>query len=210
MKIFKNYLLLGLLATAFIFSGCEDDDVPPEENPEEEINRVIVNFTPVDDNNNPTGGTVVTAVWFDADFEGPNPPTQEEITLSANTAYLLTWGIELELNGETEDILGDDISKEQDQHQFFFEFTADIFSSPMGNGNIDMREAGAVNYLDQDVNGLPVGLETRWVTGAATTGTFTTVLKHQPPNGSTAVKTATSNTTSGGTDIDIDWTLNIN
>ena len=209
MKNLKNYLALSLIISAIVFTGCGDDDAPEAENPEEEINRVIMTFTPVDENDTPTGSGVVTVDWFDADLEGPGVPEQDDIVLVANTTYLLSWGIELVLNGETEDILGDDISKEQDQHQFFYSFTTDIFDTPAGNGNIDAREDDAVIYLDKDENDLPVGLSTRWTTGDAATGTFTTVLKHQPPANGTAVKTATSTTADGGTDIDLNWDLTI-
>jgi hypothetical protein len=89
---------------------------------------------------------------------------------------------------------------------FFFGFTADTFSDPAGDGNIDAR-ADALNYNDQDESGNPVGLSTNWSTGAATSaaGDFRILLKHQPD-----LKTATSDATVGGTDVDLTFVININ
>ena len=54
----------------------------------------------------------------------------------------------------------------------FFSFTNDAFSSPSGNGNID-NSSDAINYLDEDSNGYPLGLETSWTTSSVVSdGTF--------------------------------------
>jgi len=78
---------------------------------------------------------------------------------------------------------------------------------PAGDGNVDNR-GDAVNYNDMDAGGQPVGLNTTWTTGDASTadGEFRVVLKHQPDG----IKTATSTATDGDSDIDITWTLSIN
>jgi len=88
---------------------------------------------------------------------------------------------------------------------FFFGFTEDIFADPTGDGNLDNR-GDLDNYNDQDDNGFPVGLSTTWTTGThrETTGEFTVVLKHQPGE-----KSADSDFNTGGTDINIDFPLNI-
>ena len=105
---------------------------------------------------------------------------------------------------DVEDIT-EEIREEDDEHMFFFGFTADIFSNPTGDGNIDSRQDPLV-YNDQDDNGNPVGLSTNWTTGGVTasTGDFRVVLKHQPDQ-----KTSTSDTTVGGTDVDISFQINI-
>ena len=94
---------------------------------------------------------------------------------------------------------------------FFFSFTTDIFSSPSGDGNVGAGNRNdPINYNDedsdaQDGTGNPVGLSTTWTTGSAASGTFGVVLKHQP-----GLKSETSDSTVGGTDIDIEFPLNIN
>ncbi|NJC26544.1 T9SS type A sorting domain-containing protein [Neolewinella antarctica] len=107
----------------------------------------------------------------------------------------------------TNSIEGEDITteimEEDDEHLFFFAFAEGVFSDPTGDGNIDNR-ADAVNYKDVDENGFPVGLSTNWTTQASMGGgEFRVVLKHQP-----GIKSATSTTDDGGTDVDLTFTLN--
>jgi len=174
-----------------------------EEDPNEEeevINEVVLTFTPVG------GGDAVTARWFDEDGEGVANPTIDEIELDADTEYEMSITIANTLGTEVVDIT-EEIEEEDDEHMFFFEFTTDVFSDPAGDGNLDNRD-DALNYNDQDENGEPVGLSTNWTTGGATasTGAFRVVLKHQPGG----LKTSTSDSSVGGTDIDIEFDLNVN
>ena len=165
---------------------------------EELITEVVLTFTPT------AGGDAITATWLDADGEGVGNPTIEDISLAANTAYEMSVTLRNTLEDPVENVT-EEIAEEDDEHQFFFAFTADIFSDPMGDGNID-NASDPLNYNDEDANGNPVGLSTNWTTGAATSsaGTFQVVLKHQPD-----LKTATSDATVGGTDIDITFNINI-
>ncbi len=200
MQTFKSVFYLSLILVIGLMVSCSDDDpAPGGDNEEEEvISQVVLTFTPG------AGGDVVTATWFDADGEGTGSPTIDDINLAANTEYEMSITIANTLGAEEEDITAE-IQEEDDEHIFFFEFTADIFSNPAGDGNVDNR-ADAVNYNDEDANGNPVGLSTNWTTGDATTspGTFRIILKHQPD-----LKTATSDVTVGGTDIDIEFSLSI-
>jgi hypothetical protein len=166
---------------------------------EEEINEIVLTFTPT------AGGDAIVATWFDVDGEGVGNPTKDEISLAANTEYEMSITLANTLGAEKEDIT-EEIASEDDEHMFFFGFTADTFSDPAGDGNIDAR-ADALNYNDQDESGNPVGLSTNWSTGAATSaaGDFRILLKHQPD-----LKTATSDATVGGTDVDLTFVININ
>ena len=165
---------------------------------EEVINQIVLTFTPAG------GGDAITATWFDADGEGVGNPTIDDINLVANTDYEMSITLANTLGMDVEDIT-EEIQEEADEHMFFFGFTADIFSNPAGDGNLDSR-SDPVNYNDMDANGLPIGLSTNWTTGGATNsaGSFQVVLKHQP-----GVKTATSDITDGGTDVDISFQINI-
>lgn len=165
---------------------------------EEVINEVVLTFTPAD------GGDAIVVTWFDEDGEGVANPTIDDINLSAEATYEMSITLANTLGTEREDITVE-IEEEGDEHMFFFEFTEDIFSNPAGDGNVDSRD-DAVNYNDEDVNALPIGLSTNWTSGAATTeaGAFRIVLKHQPD-----LKTATSDATVGGTDIDIEFNISI-
>ena len=179
----------------FTVNVAEDPDAPPCENEEEIITDVVLTWTPVG------GGDPVVATATDPDGEGVLDLMEEgPINLQENTEYTLT--VELRNDLEGEDITTE-IMEEDDEHQFFFEFTEGIFSSPEGDGNIDNRD-DPVNYNDFDENNLPVGLSTGWTTATTMSGgSFRIVLKHQPD-----IKSATSTADDGGTDIDLTFVIN--
>ncbi len=173
----------------------DDADAPECENEEEVIDRVTLTFTPMGG-----GGDPIVTVATDPDGPGPQDIEVENINLIENTTYDLAITVENTIEGED---ITEEIREEDDEHQFFFGWTGDIFSDPTGNGNID-NSTDPVNYNDQDDNGLPLGLSTTWTTSAAMgSGTFRIALKHQP-----GIKSATSTFSDGGTDIDITWSIN--
>lgn len=195
-KLYSYLLLLGFVFTSLFLTSCGDDDEPEEEEVEEVITDVTLTFTPVG------GGAAITATATDPDGEGAQGLAVDgPVNLAANTMYTLT--IDLRNSIENESIT-EEIEEEDDEHMFFFSWTDGAFSSPMGNGNVDNR-ADAVNYADEDSGMLPLGLETTWTTGDASSGSFRVILKHQPEG----IKTATSTANDGESDIDISWTLNI-
>tara|TARA_B100000963_G_scaffold138373_2_gene120486 strand:+ start:42 stop:644 length:603 start_codon:yes stop_codon:yes gene_type:complete len=198
-NIFRlNYLIYAVL-TLFIFTACEEDEAAPEEENEVEvITDVKLVFTPTG------GGAAVEAAAKDPDGAGVQElQVLGAINLAANTEYLLSMMIENCLEDPCED-MNEEIAEEAEEHQFFFAFTNDAFTSPAGNGNID-NASDPINYIGFDGNGNPVGLNTSWTTGSASTGTFTVQLQHQPD-----VKTATSGSTDGDTDFALTFNLNIN
>lgn len=197
MKSINNYLLIGLIVTTGIFSGCGDDDVPPAENEEEIINSVTLTFSPVG------GGSDVVATYLDPDGEGTEDPRLTNIELSTGTAYSLSITMANTLETPAEDIT-EEVEEEGDEHQIFFQWTDDIFSDPTGRGNINAT--GTVNYTDEDADGNPIGLSTTWTTvnQSLSGGEFRILLKHQPD-----IKSSSSSSSDGETDIDITWTLNV-
>ena len=198
-NIFRlNYLLYAVL-TLFIFTACEEDEAAPEEENEVEVfTDVKLVFTPIG------GGAAVEAAAQDPDGAGVQElQVLGAINLAANTEYLLSMMIENCLEDPCED-MNEEIAEEAEEHQFFFAFTNDAFTSPVVNGNMD-NASDPINYIGFDGNGNPVGLNTNWTTGSASTGTFTVQLQHQPD-----VKTATSGSTDGDTDFALTFNLNIN
>ncbi|MFY0605826.1 MAG: hypothetical protein JXR10_03865 [Cyclobacteriaceae bacterium] len=174
----------------------EDDD-HDHDHEEEVINEVTLTFTPTG------GGDALAFKWYDADGDGLGNPTIDAISLAANTEYNLAITLANTLGSEPEDVT-EEIKEEGDEHIFFFEFTNNVFSSPVGNGNFDSR-ADELNYTDQDKDSNPIGLTTNWMTGDTTSGAaFRLILKHQPD-----LKTATSDATVGGTDLDISFSLEV-
>lgn len=199
MNFLKNLWILPLFVLLTLQS-CDDDDVPLAENEEEVIDEVILTFTPSGAND------VVIVQSTDADGEGADPFVTPAINLVANETYTLT--IAMNNTAENESISAE-VLEEADEHMLFFGFTADLFTSPEGDGNIgEGSRNDAVNYSSSefDSKGYPLGLTTTWQTAQAATGTFRIVLKHQP-NG---IKTATSSSSVGETDIDLTWPITIN
>ena len=197
-NIFKlNYLLYAVL-TLFIFTACEEDEAAPEEENEVEVFTDVKLIFMAQSG---TGDTVVVAAQ-DPDGAGVQElQVLGAINLKANTNYFLSMIIENCLEDPCE-LMNEEIEEEAEEHQFFYAFTNDIFTSPSGNGNID-NASDPINYIDVDGNGNPIGLLSTWNTGSAKS--FTIQLQHQPD-----VKTATSGATDGDTDFALTFNLNIN
>ncbi len=202
INLFRNLRQMAILFAAITIASCSNDDnAPEEENEEEVITDVTLVFTNEADPND-----VVRASAEDPDGEGVQElVVQDEITLSVDTQYTLTFEIFNNLETPGEDI-GEEIEDEDDEHQIFFSFTNDAFDSPMGNGNIDTA-SDPINYNDQDDNMNPVGLSTTWTTPAIATttgGTFVVRLQHQPD-----LKSDTTGASDGDSDFNLTFVLNI-
>lgn len=192
--------LLVTLTAFFAVTSCDDNDPVKEDTPEL-ITLATLTFTPAG------GGSPIVVTATDPDGEGvQNIAVDGPIDLAKGTTYSLSIAL---INGLAEpaseeyDVTAE-VSEESHEHLFFFSWTNDVFSNPAGNGNIDNR-SDAVNYSDEDVNGLPLGLLTSWTTANATaSGLFRVMLKHQPD-----LKSATSTSSTGESDLDIEFTINI-
>jgi hypothetical protein len=190
------------LAGAIAFSSCSDDDEPAKEDVPELITKVELTFTPVG------AGTAVKATATDPDGEGTDElKVDGPINLKTGTVYTLDVKLYNGLLPATDDDydVTKEVEEENDEHMFFFSWTADLFLNPTGNGNIDNR-TDPMSYADVDENGLPVGLTTNWATKDVTSsnGAFRIVLKHQPD-----LKSATSGYTIGETDVDVSFVINV-
>lgn len=199
-NFWSRVLLVPAAVTVLMFQACSDDD-PKKENVPELITEATLTFTPAG------GGAAVVAVATDKDGEGVQDLTVDgPIDLATGTTYTLT--IEL-INGladpsEDEYDITAEVQAEGDEHMFFFGWTNNVFSDPAGNGNIDTR-GDDVNYNDDDENELPIGLSTGWTTaGSAASGTFRVILKHQP-----GLKSASSTSETGESDLDLTFTINV-
>ena len=201
-KLFKSSVLLLVVSILGLLSGCKKDDPEPENIPEL-TTTVKLKFTP-------TSGSVVEVTATDPDGEGVQDlKIDGPINLVKGTAYTLSLELYNELYKSTEEgyNISEEVAEEADEHQFFFEWTDGVFSNPTGNGNID-NKSDPVNYGSSvDSNGLPLGLTTSWTTSTtATTGTksFRILLKHQPE-----IKSATSTSADGESDLDLSFTISI-
>ncbi|UII22511.1 hypothetical protein [Fulvivirga ligni] len=193
-----NSLLMLFAGLSFILASCGDDEAPAPENEEEVINEVTLTFTPTQ------GGETVTATFYDPDGDGTQAGETDEIVLAANTEYEMSISLKNTVGDEDEDIT-EEVEEESDAHMFFFGWDLGLFGNPQGDGNIGAGQRNdPMNYEDEDNNGLPIGLTTKWTTSDAVSGTFRTVLKHQP-----GLKSSTTTTADGDTDVDLTWDITI-
>ncbi|HEX9651089.1 MAG TPA: hypothetical protein VGA21_11040 [Cyclobacteriaceae bacterium] len=196
--------LMGVCLLIFLLSGCKDNDLVKEDVPEL-ITKASLTFTPSG------AGNVIVVTATDPDGEGVQDISVDgPINLNADETYILTLSLINELADATdpEYDITDEVEAEGDEHMFFFSWTNNVFADPSGDGNIDNR-SDPVNYTGAsnsvDVNNRPLGLTTTWITATgSSTGTFRILLKHQPE-----LKTDTSNSIIGETDLDITFTINI-
>lgn len=194
----KKFVFFGILATGLFLTSCNsDDDAPAVENEVEVITDVVLTFT------NTTTNQTTTATAKDPDGDGVQPiAIQDTIRLAKEQTYSLGILVQNALDPADIESISAEIEEEADEHQFFFAFTENAFSNPTGDGNIDTAGDPLV-YKDSDSKGLPLGLETEWVTDSLdVSGVFRLVLKHQPDQ-----KSATSTATTGETDIDLTFPL---
>jgi hypothetical protein len=193
MKRTISYIFLMILMGA-----CLDE--PVREDAPELITKVTLTFTPV------VGGDAIVVSASDPDGDGIQSIAADgAIVLQPNQTYTLNISLFNELADPTSPQynITTEVEEEGDEHLFFFAWTNNLFSAPSGDGNIDDR-SHELDYQDTDGE-YPIGLITQWHTISSTgTGKFTIVLKHQPE-----LKSATSSSTDGETDLDLTFDLEV-
>lgn len=185
MKKLTHYISLSVVVAIALLAGCSDD--PEKTNEEEVITRITVTLTP-------TGGTPVILSWNDADLDNIVDPA--EITASGallpGTAYAASISL-LNESADPDIDVSEEVEEEAENHIFCFEKT---------NVNITFSD------FDTDANGQRLGLTSTWTTGAASQGTVTIKLWHQP-----GMKTGDcplpGDSGIGETDVDIDFNVQI-
>ena len=159
MKTMKNISFYALLSIAML--GCSDDDTPEVVNEEELITTVILTLTTED-------GEVVELKSTDLDGVGGGDIEYEIIgDFSPNTIYDGTVAFLDESGEEVEDITLE-VIEEADEHQVFYTISEGL--------NIQ------TTYEDQDTQGNPLGVQITLSTGAASEGSLTVTLRHEPVN----------------------------
>lgn len=179
-------LFVALAMGAIFMSACDDDPIVVNE--EELITTLRMTLTPQG------GGTPVVLSFVDLDGDGGNAPIITGGTLAANTTYTGALTLLNESETPVEDIT-EEIEEEDDEHQFFFAISSGL--------NL------TVSYADQDGNSNPIGLATTAVAGAASTGTLTVTLRHEPNKTAAGVKDGDITNAGGETDIEVAFPVTI-
>ena len=182
MKTMKRCSMYALLAIAMI--GCSDDDAAPlPVNEEEVITTVILTLTP-------DSGEEVVLTAIDLDGDGPGElVTTMSGSFSESTQYQGAVRFLNETETPAEEIT-DEVLEEADEHQVFYTTTEGL--------NIQ------TTYEDQDSQGNPLGLQITLTTGAASEGSLTVTLRHEPVKPNDGLDSA-----GGETDITTTFDLTI-
>lgn len=160
--MYNNKLKIFAIAIAVFtltLNACKKDDLPEVEE-EELITTISLTFT-----NTTNASDVKTITWKDLDGAGGNAPVISPLSLKTNTVYNVAVA---SLLNETESPAGDiraEVVSEKDEHLFVYK---------VAGANI------AFSNYDVDSKNLAVGLTARATTAAASAGTFTIILRHQP------------------------------
>lgn len=165
MKTVKTILPVFALIVLTLFTACKNDndlpDVPPPDpNEMEVITTITLTFT-----DSAAVAPEVTATFRDPDGDGGDgPDIFDDIVLQSNTTYNCAITLLNETVTPAEDITSE-ILAEADEHFFCM--------TPGGAFDVTMEAT------DSD-GAFPIGLASKWWTGAPSTGTAQIILKHQP------------------------------
>lgn len=177
-RLFTTCFLAGALA----FSACDDDDDPTPVNEEEVITTATLTLSPA-----VGGGIPVMMSFRDLDGDGGNAPIITGGTLAANISYNYTLVLLNEQATPAENITTE-VEEEGDEHQFFFRPTGVNLSH---------------SYGDVDENSRPIGITGTLTAGAASTGTLTVTLRHEPNKTAEGVLAGNITNAGGETDIEV-------
>ena len=181
----RNLKIFGLFClSVLVFAACSDDDTPDPVNEEEVITTLTVTLTPAG------GGTAITLRSQDLDGDGPNPPV---VTVSGNLDNGVTYNGTLVLLNETEspaEDITEEVEEEDEEHQFFYTI----------GGGLD----ATTTYTSFDSNSNPLGTTFDLAAGAASSGTLTFTLRHEPTKPNTGLADA-----GGETDIAVTFNVTV-
>lgn len=156
MKTYYSYITSILLSATIMTSSCSKEK--GEHNEEEVITGVVLKFTPVG------GGTTTEFSWSDPDGPGGNAPIVSRILLAPNETY----DVVVEFQNDVEDINAE-IEEEADAHRVYY--------------NVSNGGTIQISNLDEDPNGVPLGLTSTWTTGTAKDNQQVTITLRHYPNG---------------------------
>ena len=176
-KKLSALFFVAFIAQCSLYTSCTEKDTDPDEEQE------LITTLKIVATNSTNAADVRTFVFKDTDGAGGNEPSIDNIALAANEVYNVAIEVLDESKVPAENITAE-IAAEKNDHQLFF-----VPSVGLNLTN---------TYQDADDNNLPVGLATKFTTGAVSTGILTVTLKHQPD-------TKDNNIATGETDVQVNF-----
>jgi hypothetical protein len=165
----QNSLLLLAASSVLFFAACDKDDEGTEQ---EQTTKVVVHLTGV-------GSSI-----FSQEFEAEDPDgdgiwnTIASLDIPANTVF----NVHVHVYDGADEIDAE-IEAEKDEHLFVYKVTG---------ANLTIGDR------DLDNNGNPFGIDSKWTTAAASTGTVQIQLIHEPTD---------KNAADPGGEVDFDVTF---
>lgn len=186
----KHFVQMGMIlfaAGAMFLTSCKKE-VGEEENEEEVITTMRLTFMPT------TGGSSMTYQFEDMDGPGGANPTVDPIVLQPNMGYNVSIQLLNKTTNPAEDIT-EEVNEEAEAHRFYF--------APSAGSNI------TVTNLDNDPDGMPLGVTSTWNTGTAATGTIRVTLRHYAGNPPNKALSDLVNSSKSATDLEVDFTTRV-
>lgn len=185
----QEFIKAAMVAFIFssLFASCKKEKTA-ETNQEEVITTMKLIFVPTG------GGTTLTYQFRDPDGAGGTAPTQDEIELEPSQSYNVSVLLLNETESPAEDITLE-VAEEADAHRFYYE--------PEAGSNI------IVSGLNNDGNGVPVGITSTWTTSSVANGKIKVTLRHYggtPPG--KAVEDLV-NSSKSNTDIEVEFNTKV-
>lgn len=182
-----RYRILGMLLMAVLFiASCKKEKDDEESNENEIITTARLVFT------DRSSGATHNFLWQDLDGDGGNDPVVQDITLRPAAVYDVSLTLLNETRNPPEDIT-EEVQAESDVHRFYYEIAG---------------EPGlTIDDLDQDSEGITLGLNSVWTTAGPGSAMVRLVLRHYPAGGKDETDPVTSSKSS--TDMDISFTVQV-
>lgn len=174
----KTVVVAGCISLAAL--SCKKESATPEDNDNEIITTVELQFTEQGTSN------TLTYKWEDLDGDGGNAPVIDEIVLAPGKVYEAQLSLLDKTKTPAENIT-EEVEEESADHRFYF--------MPTAGSNI------TVDNLNNDGNGIPLGITSRWTTTTTADGSVNIVLRHYPDGGKAADDLVNSSKSS--TDVDV-------
>lgn len=179
--IMKTKMLfpIALLGATTLFTACEKDDKNGPDNEQELITTVRLTFTS-------TGGTAIFKA-VDKDGDGGLAPQIDPVALKANTDYTLKVEF-LDESGSSAKDITTEVKSESAAHLICYTVSGGM---------------PAPQIQDKDGDGKPLGLESKFKTGAAGAGALKVTLKHE------ADKNSANACNTGETDAEVTFSVTV-